>query len=59
MEVGNVTIPTGNVTTRMVIEKIMASLPPDWQLTVLPNRVILYKENVAYAQQIERIRREP
>jgi hypothetical protein len=59
MEVGNVTIPTGNVTTRIVINEIVASLSPDWQVTVLPNRIILYKENIAYAQQIERIRRVP
>jgi hypothetical protein len=59
MDVGSVTIPTGNVTTRMVINEVISSLPPDWQVTVLPNRVILYKENVTYAQQIERIRRKP
>jgi hypothetical protein len=58
MGVGDVTIPMGNTTTRSVINGIVASLSPDWQVTVLPNRVILYKENTTYAQQIERIRRE-
>jgi hypothetical protein len=57
MEVGDVAIPIGSVTTRTVLNGIIASLPADWQVTVLPNRVILYKENVTYAQQIERIRR--
>ena len=59
MEIGSVTIPVGNVTTRSVINEIVAGLSPDWQVTVLPNRIILYKETITYAQQIERIRRGP
>jgi hypothetical protein len=57
MEIGDVIIPIGNITTRSVINAIVANLSPNWQVTVLPNRIILYKENITYAQQIERIRR--
>jgi len=57
MGVGGVTIPIGKITTRTVIKGIVANLPSDWQATVLPNRIILYKENITYGQQVERIRR--
>lgn len=57
MGTGKVTIPVGEITTRTVINEIVSNLPSDWQVTVLPNRVILYKENIVYGKQIERIQR--
>jgi len=44
-----VTVPPGPITTRQLLMQIIESLPPGWQGTRLPGRVILYKENREYA----------
>lgn len=59
MEDQTVAIPSGTVTTRVILQAILNALPPAWQATVLPNRVILYKEDAVYTQQIEALRRKP
>lgn len=38
------------LTMRTVLREITRSLPPGWQATALPGRVILYKENRDYTQ---------
>jgi hypothetical protein len=57
MEDITLNIPTGQVTTRLVLNLVLGALSPEWQVTVLPNRVILYKEDKVYGQQVERIKR--
>ncbi|MEO5338168.1 MAG: Eco29kI family restriction endonuclease [Magnetospirillum sp. WYHS-4] len=43
------TIPTGPITTRQAMSAIVAALPADqWQATIFPDRVILYRERVDY-----------
>jgi hypothetical protein len=44
-----VTLPPPPYTTRAFIEALMRQLPPGWQATALPSRIILYKENRHYA----------
>ncbi|WP_299131834.1 hypothetical protein [uncultured Amaricoccus sp.] len=51
-------VPAPPVTTRALLLRILAELPPDWQATVLPNRVILYRETRTYPAQLEALRRE-
>lgn len=41
--------PAAPYTTRQFIEAILRHLPPGWQATALPSRVILYKEEREYA----------
>ncbi|MDH2091481.1 GIY-YIG nuclease family protein [Rhizobium pusense] len=41
-----VTKPT---TTRQVFDAVLAVLPPGWQATALPGRIILYRENREYS----------
>lgn len=50
-------VPEGPVTTRMLFELILAALPEGWQVTVLPSRVILYREARSYRAQVEVLRR--
>jgi hypothetical protein len=52
-----ITIPDNLVSTRIVIQRILDALPPGWQATVLPNRVILYKEHKTYRGQVEALLR--
>jgi hypothetical protein len=59
MEAGTVQISDGPITTRNALIGILAALPIGWQATILPNRVILYKEEKAYREQIEVLRRVP
>ena len=40
-------------TTRTLLQKIMAALPPGWRTTVFPGRVILYKESNTYRYALE------
>lgn len=40
-------------TTRTLLTKIMAALPPGWRTTVFPGRVILYKEDRTYRYALE------
>jgi hypothetical protein len=53
----NIVIPAALLTTRAHIQMILNVLPPNWQATVLPNRVILYRETRAYRAQVEVLRR--
>jgi hypothetical protein len=52
-----ISIPAGPITTRLLIQLILKALPIEWQATVLPNRVILYRENRTYRAQVEVLRR--
>jgi hypothetical protein len=56
MESKKIVIPE-EPTIRTILQMILSSLPPDWQATVLPNRVILYKEKHDYAEQVDVLRR--
>ena len=40
-------------TTRTLLCKIMAALPPGWRTTVFPGRIILYKEPTTYRYALE------
>jgi Uri superfamily endonuclease len=44
-----ISLPNGPKTVRSVMEAIISSLPPGWQATALPSRVLLYRENHSYA----------
>lgn len=59
MESRSVTISGAVITTRSVLRAILSALSQDWQATVLPNRIILYKENKTYEQQTEVLRSSP
>ena len=52
-----ITVPEGPVTTRALFTLILGALPPGWQVTVLPSRVILYREARVYRAQVEALRR--
>lgn len=53
----SIDIPTGPVTVRLLLRLVVDALPSSqWQATVFPNRVILYKENVGYPYAREIIR---
>lgn len=52
-----ITVPAGPVTTRDLFTLILGALPPGWQVTVLPSRVILYRESRAYRAQVEALSR--
>jgi hypothetical protein len=54
-----VMIPSGPLTTRSVLQACLDVMGPDWQATVLPNRVILYQERRKYAAQVEVLRGRP
>lgn len=42
-------LPDGPLTARLVLQSVLATLPPGWQATDLCARLILYKENRDYA----------
>ena len=42
------TFPAAPLTTRKIIESVVAALPPGWQATALAGRIILYRENRDY-----------
>lgn len=44
-----VTLPHKGVTVRSTLTALLTQLPPGWQATTLPGRVIIYKENRAYS----------
>jgi hypothetical protein len=52
-------IPKEPITTRALLQLILNEIPADWQATVMPNRVILYRENRTYSAQIEVLHRIP
>lgn len=43
----------GPRTVRSVLERAIAALPPGWQATALPSRVIIYREPDAYDYEVE------
>ena len=49
LEATNITLPVAPFTTRELLVHIVRTLPPGWQGTLLPGRVILYKEQRDYA----------
>lgn len=48
MRRANVPIPQRGLTTRQLIKEIVRQLPPIWQATALPGRLILYRERASY-----------
>ncbi|MDO9417240.1 GIY-YIG nuclease family protein [Pararhizobium sp.] len=52
-----ITVPPGAMTTRAIMQLILNALPDEWQATVLPNRIILYREHKTYPAQVEVLRR--
>jgi hypothetical protein len=56
MRGNSVTIPKGIQTTRSILLTCLAVMGSAWQATILPNRVILYKENSTYGSQLEVLR---
>jgi len=54
-----VRIPAVPLTTRIVLQACLDVMGPDWQATVMPNRVILYQENRTYTSQLEVLRGRP
>ena len=54
-----VTVPADPLTTRIVLQACLEVIGPDWQATVMPNRVILYRETRTYAAQVEVLRSRP
>jgi hypothetical protein len=55
MRGATVDIPPGPITARQALKLILRSLPNGWQVTVFPNRTILYKEDRIYRSQVEAI----
>ncbi|MEF2550928.1 Eco29kI family restriction endonuclease [Aurantimonas sp. A2-1-M11] len=55
----DMTVPTGPQTTRSILQAALNAMGPEWQATVLPNRVILYKEDTTYPAQVEAFRANP
>jgi hypothetical protein len=53
----SIDIPATPLTTRAHVQMILDVLPASWQATVLPNRVILYRETRVYRAQVEALRR--
>lgn len=54
-----VEIAPGPQTTRSIIQAVLDAMGSEWQATVLPNRVILYKEDTTYPAQVEAFRAKP
>lgn len=52
-----VEVPSSNVTMRFLLQEVLNALEENWQATVLPNRVILYRENRKYEVQVESLHR--
>lgn len=48
-----VIIPPGPQTARSVLSACLQRLGDQWQATIFPNRVVLYKENATYSAQLE------
>lgn len=44
-----VILPNRPLTARLLLQSVLAALPPGWQATDLCSRLILYKENRNYA----------
>lgn len=50
------TIGAAAQTTRSILIACLSALGPEWQATVLPNRVIIYREKTVYTSQLEVLR---
>lgn len=50
-----IALPEGQLTVRSVLEAIIGALPPGWQATALPSRVIIYRENLEYREEGGRV----
>ena len=48
LQAATVTIPAGPLTTRRLLQMVLASVPEGWQATYFPSHVILYKEDRTY-----------
>ncbi|BDA85503.1 hypothetical protein Sa4125_30450 [Aureimonas sp. SA4125] len=59
MRGSQVTIAVGPQTTRSILQACLDAMGHEWQATVLPNRVIVYKENTTYPEQVEVLRGNP
>jgi hypothetical protein len=44
-----VSLPKGRLTTRLAVESLVRVLPPGWQATALPSRIIVYRESREYS----------
>jgi hypothetical protein len=53
----SIDVPQPPVTARQILKLVLDVLPDGWQATVLPNRVILYKEDTVYTSQVEALRK--
>ncbi|MEX1179751.1 MAG: GIY-YIG nuclease family protein [Cucumibacter sp.] len=52
-----IVVPQRVLTTRLVLTLILDSLPEGWQVSALPGRVILYKEDTTYGSLLEVLRK--
>ncbi|HVG62099.1 MAG TPA: hypothetical protein VNA24_26280, partial [Hyalangium sp.] len=50
-------VPAAPVTARKVLQAALDALPPGWQATVFPDRLILYREDKSYRHAREILRR--
>jgi hypothetical protein len=53
----SMTVPSAPVTARRVLQAALDALPPGWQVTVFPGRLILYREAQTYPYAREILRR--
>ena len=51
-----ITLPGEPLTSRTIIQACLNAMGQEWQATVLPNRVIIYKESRVYRAQIEALK---
>lgn len=48
LKVAQVVLPTGPQTVRIILQAVIRALPAGWQATLLPSRVLVYRETVEY-----------
>jgi len=53
----SMTVPAAPVTARRVLQAALDALPPGWQATVFPDRLILYREEQPHRYAREMLRR--
>jgi hypothetical protein len=53
----SMTVPAAPVTARRLLRAALDALPPGWQVTVFPDRLILYREDQTYRYAREVLRR--
>ena len=49
-------LPQGPLTARGILQEVVGALPPGWQATIFPGRVILYRERTDYDYALDTIR---